>query len=251
MGDSFPQVDPGLYGRQWAADYDLPSGHDDETAPTVAALRHLAGSGPVLEVAAGTGRVAIPLARGGLHVTATDASPEMLDQLRAKPGGDLVDARLDVLPGIRGDDQYGLIYILCNSIWVMQSAEEQATFLRNAAAHLRPDGLLLIEMGIVDTTRLGQPRQFTNGQGSCHVETTWDPTTQRVLHRYQFEETVSPSLRDVHLRFLLPEQLLTMASAAGLEPRFTWADWEGKPFQPDSRWMIAGLGHAESAETRR
>ncbi|MEV6304054.1 class I SAM-dependent methyltransferase [Actinoplanes sp. NPDC051861] len=251
MSVSFPHVDPGLYGRQWAADYDQPSGDGDDTEPAVAALRHLADGGPVLEVAAGTGRVAIPLARGGLHVTATDASPEMLDQLRAKPGGDLVDARLDVLPGIHGDDQYGLICILVNSIWVMQSAEEQATFLRNAAAHLRPDGLLLIEMGVVDTSGLSRPRQFTNGQGSCHVETTWDPTTQRVHHRYRFEETVSPSQRDVYLRFLLPEQLLTMASTAGLEPRFTWTDWAGNPFQPDSRWMIAGLGRAEPANTRR
>jgi Methyltransferase domain len=52
--------------------------------PTVDRLAELAGDGPVLEFAIGTGRVAVPLAERGLPVTGIELSPAMIDQLRTK-----------------------------------------------------------------------------------------------------------------------------------------------------------------------
>lgn len=80
--------DPGLFGRLWAADYDGPGNPDP--APAVDFLADLADGGPVLELAIGTGRVALPLAARGLSVHGVEASEEMLAQLRAKPGGDQI-----------------------------------------------------------------------------------------------------------------------------------------------------------------
>ncbi len=59
----------------------------DEIA-AVAFLEQLAGPGPALELAIGTGRIALPLAARGIRVDGVDISPAMVDQLRAKPGGD-------------------------------------------------------------------------------------------------------------------------------------------------------------------
>src|SRR5438477_576357 len=58
-----------------------------DTERAVRRLRQLAGAGPVLELGIGTGRLALPLAAGGLRVHGIDASAAMLDRLRAKPGG--------------------------------------------------------------------------------------------------------------------------------------------------------------------
>src|SRR5664279_100257 len=58
--------------------------------PAVDFLAHLAGSGPALEFAIGTGRVAIPLNARGVPVTGVELSQAMLAQLRLKVDEDTV-----------------------------------------------------------------------------------------------------------------------------------------------------------------
>jgi hypothetical protein len=87
--------DPGLFGRQWAATYDSPGNPDP--APAVEFLAGLAGGGPVLELAIGSGRVALPLTERGIAVEGIEASPEMVALLRAKPGG----GSIPVVVGVR------------------------------------------------------------------------------------------------------------------------------------------------------
>jgi predicted TPR repeat methyltransferase len=53
-------------------------------------LAGLAGDGRVLELAIGTGRVALPLAARGITVEGVDASAAMIERLRAKPAGDSI-----------------------------------------------------------------------------------------------------------------------------------------------------------------
>ena len=61
----------------------------DESA-AVAFLEQLAGRGPALELAIGTGRIALPLAARGVRVDGVELSPAMVAQLRTKPGGDAI-----------------------------------------------------------------------------------------------------------------------------------------------------------------
>jgi ubiquinone/menaquinone biosynthesis C-methylase UbiE len=78
-------LDAEVYGQAWAEDYDILTPITPAmTAAAIGRLARLADGGPVLELAAGTGRLSIGLADLGLAVTATDISPAMLDQLRAK-----------------------------------------------------------------------------------------------------------------------------------------------------------------------
>src|SRR5438552_2362556 len=79
-GDRIAEVYDSLY--QDAAFLDLPG--------TVDTLAELAGGGRALELAVGTGRVALPLAARGVEVHGIDASPAMVAQLREKEGGDLI-----------------------------------------------------------------------------------------------------------------------------------------------------------------
>ena len=79
--------DPAFYGDRWAAVYDDHHAQMDP-GPAVEFLAGLAGDGRVLELAIGTGRVALPLAARGITVEGVDASAAMVEQLRAKPGGE-------------------------------------------------------------------------------------------------------------------------------------------------------------------
>ena len=108
-------VSPELYGQEWADDYDeLEITDPVETTVMVEALASLAGPGPVLDVAAATGRVAIPLTWRGLRVVATDASPAMLARLRAKDPRGLVQTRVEVLPDIGGNEAFSLIAVIAS-----------------------------------------------------------------------------------------------------------------------------------------
>ena len=82
---------PETYGDRIAGVYD--AFHEEiglDTEGAVDVLAELAGDGPVLELAIGTGRLALPLAERGLEVHGIDASEEMVAKLREKPGGDRI-----------------------------------------------------------------------------------------------------------------------------------------------------------------
>src|SRR5215469_2034148 len=74
--------DPAFYGDRWADVYDERHEYLDP-APAVEFLAGLAGEGPVLELAIGTGRVALPLAGRGIAVEGLDVSEAMIARLRA------------------------------------------------------------------------------------------------------------------------------------------------------------------------
>jgi SAM-dependent methyltransferase len=106
-------------------------------------------AGPVLDVGAGTGRVALELARAGHHVVALDREPAFLDALqeRAVPGslvqtvlGDAGDFDLD---GLR----FGLIIAPMQTIQLL-GASGRAGFLRAAREHLTPDGLVACALAV-------------------------------------------------------------------------------------------------------
>src|SRR5437763_2315063 len=59
-----------------------------DTEDAVERLAELAAGGPVLELAVGTGRIALPLAERGLEVHGVEGSEKMVAKLRARPGGD-------------------------------------------------------------------------------------------------------------------------------------------------------------------
>jgi len=81
--------DPAFYGDRWAGVYDEHHAEMDPV-PAVESLAGLAGGGRVLELAIGTGRVALPLAGRGITVEGIDASEATVERLRAKPGGELI-----------------------------------------------------------------------------------------------------------------------------------------------------------------
>lgn len=82
-----------LWDGAQAAAYDARNANmfaDDRLGPAVEMLAKLAGSGSALELAAGTGRIALPLARRGVRVHAVGYSAPMMEQLRDKDEHGLV-----------------------------------------------------------------------------------------------------------------------------------------------------------------
>jgi ubiquinone/menaquinone biosynthesis C-methylase UbiE len=74
----------------------------------------LARGGPALELAIGTGRIALPLAAQGIRVDGIDFSPAMIAKLRAKSGGTQIAVTLGNFADVAVPDTYRLIYVVFN-----------------------------------------------------------------------------------------------------------------------------------------
>src|SRR6266540_871990 len=126
---------PETYGDRNADVYDtLYSGLDTDGA--VETLAELAGSGPVLELAIGTGRLALPLAERGLEVHGIDASEAMVAKLREKPGGDAIPVTMGDFADVGVEGEYSLVFIGFNTFFALPSQEAQLRCFENVAAHL-------------------------------------------------------------------------------------------------------------------
>ena len=105
--------------------------------PAVDFLAALAGDGAALELAIGTGRVAIPLSDRGVPVSGIELSQPMTDELHRKRAdlpvvvGDMATARVD--------GEFSLVYVVWNSIGNVRTQAEQVATFRNAARHLAVD----------------------------------------------------------------------------------------------------------------
>jgi SAM-dependent methyltransferase len=95
--------------------------------------------GPVLDVGAGTGRVALDLARAGHDVTALDREAELLDELNRRAAGLLVETVVADAADFSLPRRFGLVIVPMQTI---QLLPERARFLACARAHLLPGGLL-------------------------------------------------------------------------------------------------------------
>ena len=96
--------------------------------------------GPVVELAVGTGRVAIPVAKAiGRKVIGIDSSPGMLEQARAK-GGDVLDLRLGDMRELELEEPAALIYVPYRSLLHLPTWADRRLLFERVAASLKPGG---------------------------------------------------------------------------------------------------------------
>jgi SAM-dependent methyltransferase len=210
--------------------------------PAVDRLATLAGGGAALELAIGTGRVAIPLHERGVPVTGIELSQPMIDQLRTK------NADIPVVAGDMAttfvEAGFTLVYLVFNTIANLLTQREQVECFRNAARHLEPGGRFVIELWVPELRRLppGTPATvFTSEPGYLGVD-TYDTLHQHVVsHHFTFDPDHGRAAqvgRTPH-RYIWPAELDLMAQLAGFELESRDADWSGAPFTADSRSHVS------------
>lgn len=139
--------DPAAYGEAIADVYDEWYADASDIEGTVATLAALAAGSPVLELGIGTGRLALPLAAAGVEVHGIDASPAMVDRLRAKPGSEVIAVTVgdfaEALPRVPGG--FAVAYAAYNTFLNLTTADAQARCLRLLFDAVRPGGHLVLE----------------------------------------------------------------------------------------------------------
>ena len=233
--------DPAYFGRQWAADYD--SGTNPDPGPAVEFLAGLAEGGPVLELAIGTGRVALPLAAGGVAVQGIEGSSEMVEKLRAKPGGAEIPVTIADMADVPVSGPFPLVYLVFNTLFNLVDADRQAACFRNVARVLSPGGRFVLEAYVPD------PADFDRDE-QVQVRSVTEDSVRLRVHRFNREaqtfirQTIVIDAQGVHLepfamRYCWPEQMDQMAIQAGLRLAERYSDWDRHPFGPDSKNHIS------------
>jgi len=229
--------DPGLFGRQWAEHYDSPGNPDP--AAEADFLASLAGGGRVLELAIGTGRVALPLAERGLAVEGVEASPEMVARMRAKPGGADIPVVIGDMADVAVEGPFSLVYLVFNTLFNLVDGARQADCFRNTARVLASDGAFVVQAYVPD------PADF-DGNERVEVRDVTEDAVKLRVHRYDRAAQTfirqSITLRDGGVRlepfamhYLWPGQIDALAEQAGLRLAERYADYDRSPFTADSK----------------
>jgi len=214
----------------WFADA-VAEHYDDDTAhlpvdDVVGVLYDLARGGPALELAIGTGRIALPLAQRGLSVSGIELSPDMLAQLQRKPGGAEIPVALGDMATTRIDGAFTLVYLVRNTVLNLTTQDAQVACFANAAAHLERDGCFVVETVVPNTRGL---EVFDLSDTQVGVD-EYDADTQRLVsHHFTLREGGWERL-SVPFRAVSPAELDLMAQMAGMRLRERWSDWTREPF---------------------
>jgi SAM-dependent methyltransferase len=186
--------------------------------------------GPVVELAVGTGRVAIPVAQAiGRPVIGIDSSPAMLEQAR-RAGGDLLDLRLEDMRDLELDEPAALIYCPWRSLLHLPTWTDRRRLFERVAAALKPGGRFSWAAFAFDhaiAARLDGTRQ--------------DEPVPHTL-RYSVGENRVDIVLDggdsISLWWATKNEWLGPVDVAGLEVEELYGDWDRGPFGDDSREYV-------------
>ena len=229
------------YGDRIAEAYDERFVRRLDTMAAVEAIADLAtaaGATRVLELAIGTGRIALPLKERGFDVRGVDVSEAMVAKLREKPNGEEIPVTMGNFADVPVEGTFKLVYLVFNTLFALLAQAEQIECMENVASHLEPGGLFVLECFVPDLTRFDRGQRV--GASSIDVDdlelevSRHHATEQRIDSMHVVIRDGEVKTYPVRLRYAWPSELDLMARIAGLRLRERWGGWEREPFTDDS-----------------
>jgi ubiquinone/menaquinone biosynthesis C-methylase UbiE len=195
---SNPSGQPDPYGGVTADYYDAAYAVLRAPARDVEFYAELARDcgGPVLELACGTGRVLLEIAKQGIACTGVDLSPRMLERLREKgapPSLRLVQARMQDFD--LGQDRFNLIFAAFRGFQHLYTVEDQLACLARVRRHLSPQGAFAFDVFNPRLERMG------GGQDPETEGVRFERNGEEVVRYEQVERDAGRQLLRVRMRY--------------------------------------------------
>ena len=229
--------EPPTYGDRIADVYDEWYAELDP-ATAVELLAELAGDGRVLELAIGSGRIALPLAARGVEVHGIDASERMVERLRAKPGGEAIPVTMGDFAEVPVDGTFRVVFVAFNTFFALPDQEAQLRCFERVAAHLDDDGVFVLEAFVPDLSRYDRGQRVSANRSKLdHVVldvSQLDAAAQTVFSQHVHISDEGTRLFPVSIRYAWPTELDLMARLAGLRLRARYADWKRSAFSSEA-----------------
>jgi SAM-dependent methyltransferase len=230
------------FGPDVAAHYDdHPRGDEDAAA---AFLSELAQERRALEFAIGTGRIALALASRDVRVDGIELSPHMVERLRAKPGGDQISITIGDMSVATTGHQYGLVYLVFNTIFNLLTVDDQIRCFENAARHLTADGRFVVETALPHAWIASGASNYVHAE---HVDTNavvldvarYDPVTQLLMENHIRLTENGITMQPIVCRLITPGEMDLMARIAGLRLVDRFANWQRSTFDAHSKAHVS------------
>ena len=234
--------------------YDLMYG-SNEPSPASAFLIEEAErfGGPVLELACGTGNLALPLAQHGLQVTGLDRSPQMLREARCKSA----EANLDVEwleSDMRHFDlgcRFSLIVLLGNALAHLLTTSDFDACMASVRGHLRPNGHFLLNGFMPDLSILRQRPEERHSFSEFNDPTTGeqvivtygnhyeaDSQINRIITYYTYPGRPEQVGGPLDLRIYYPQELDALLCHNGFHIENKFGTFEREPFGQDASTQL-------------
>ena len=246
--------------RELARLYDLDLSEDPGDLDLYLALADRA-DGPIIELAAGSGRLAVPLAAAGHDVTAVDRDPAMLARTRDRATAEGVpDGRLELVEAdlldlsVPDPPRHALAFIALNSMTLLATRDAQRAALGVLAAHLRPGGIAAVDAWIPDADDLARfdgrvflewvredpesGRLVTKSGSAVHDATSGTLVLSAIFDEAAQGETPRRWVRQDRLRLIQPDELAAFAEDAGLRVELIAGGYDLTPLGPGSERAI-------------
>ena len=234
--------DPGSYGKMLGGRYDdlYPPAHL-ETGAMADFLANIAMEvepKALLEFGIGTGRLALAVQARGIRVAGIDSSPDMIRQLREKPGADRIEVVVGDYRDAALDGTFGVVALVFNGIFDERGRDVQFEIFRNAARHLAPRGCFVVESWVMDEAqRSGQWSVVPRYVGPEHVElqfARYDIETNRIERTLLHLRATGSDFLTVQDTYASPGELDVIAHACGFERAARYANWRHDEFTSTS-----------------
>ena len=209
--------------------------------PVVDLLVELAGDGRALELAIGTGRIAVPLAQRGVPVHGIELSQAMAARLREKPEAKEIGVTIGDFTSAKADGTFTVAYLVFNTI---QNVLRRPSRWRPSATPPRtssPAAASSSRWGFPDLQRLppGETSRPFNLSADHVGLDEYDVANQGLRsHHFSLVDGTWQYLT-IPFRYVWPSELDLMAELAGMRLRDRWADWNREPFTSESRKHVS------------
>ena len=209
--------------------------------------------GPLLDLACGTGRMALRMAARGYEVTGVDVVPEMIEQARKKAAERVLSVAWVVADGraFHLNQQFSFIFMLCHAWQFFLAREDQEALLARVREHLQPGGCFLFETRNPNAYNLqpvhdpGGTKYATPDGGQLIISTqqSYDPMTQ-IQHYTRQLAFLHPDGRRrektlrTALRYIYPQEAEALLHYNGFQVRACYGSWQQEPLTATSPEMI-------------
>ena len=213
-------------------------------------LAELAAGGKALELGVGTGTYALAMAARGVDVHGIEASPAMVERLRAKEGGDAMPVSIGDFADVDVEGALSLVFVINNTFYMLTSQQEQVRCFENVASHLNENGVFLVHAFVPDVSMFDQGQRLHASLpdlASVRLDVSvHDAVNQVVDFRHLHLTEAGIRMYPGRLRYAWPSELDLMARLAGLRLRERWGDWQRSPFTSRSSAHVSIYERASS-----
>jgi SAM-dependent methyltransferase len=240
-------------------EYEDPIAYDEENDPYTDDIPFILkwatkADGPIIDLACGTGRVTIPLAKAGHQLIGVDVHQGMLNHARQKSSRACLSIEwleqdcTELKLGVKSP----LIYMVGNSFQHFLSNEAQNGLLMSVHKHLRDDGIFIFGTRFPSLEELFQPtteeywKSYEKDDQKVDVYTI---SHYDALHQIQHYETIRKVLDEegckvdeirtnIRLRYVFPKEMERLLDETGFEIIHVYQDWHENPLTVKSQQMI-------------